>query len=306
MSEHTSFALYEAYGTRPYEWGDDPDRQKANTKEEEKDLGLLNEGMRFRDLETGVFLTRDPIGYGDGPNVYCYVHCNPITHFDALGLEEDEITSDDSLTAAVTQDGTLSAIDSMTTPEPVPSFVPEVSTPEYGPTIEGAEALSASASGAEKENEEIIFDVYSTGEAFGVPGLHHLYTISPEGMTWGRNGSSGVHRGGGSPGDRDSIPPEHYKVGEMAFPGTLSENDVFQYLGENGTEGAYFPNLNNNDMKIGDCHNSLFNAVEGLGGEWVPNSAYEGRVSPTPSLDYDEDPVPATMNIIRNASPFMW
>jgi hypothetical protein len=40
----TSFALYEAYGTRPYEWGDDPDRQKANTKEEETDLGLLNEG----------------------------------------------------------------------------------------------------------------------------------------------------------------------------------------------------------------------------------------------------------------------
>ncbi|VGO15923.1 hypothetical protein PDESU_04512 [Pontiella desulfatans] len=83
----TSFALYEAYGTRPYEWGDDPDRQKANTKEEEKDLGLLNERMRFRDLETGVFLTRDPIGYADGPNVYCYVHSNPITQFDPLGLE---------------------------------------------------------------------------------------------------------------------------------------------------------------------------------------------------------------------------
>jgi len=82
----TSFALYEAYGTRPYEWGTDPDRQKANTKEEESDLGLLNEGMRFRDLETGTFLTRDPIGYADGPNVYCYVHCNPITRFDAWGL----------------------------------------------------------------------------------------------------------------------------------------------------------------------------------------------------------------------------
>ncbi len=84
----TSFALYEAYGTRPYEWGDDPDRQKANTKEEESDLGLLNEGMRYRDLETGTFLTRDPIGYADGPNVYCYVHCNPITRFDAWGLLE--------------------------------------------------------------------------------------------------------------------------------------------------------------------------------------------------------------------------
>ncbi|RLA42023.1 MAG: hypothetical protein DRR42_24025, partial [Gammaproteobacteria bacterium] len=88
----TSFALYEAYGTRPYEWGDDPDRQKANTKEEESDLNLLNEGMRWRDLEKGTFLTRDPLRYKDGPNMYCYVHCNPITRFDAFGLNADDIT----------------------------------------------------------------------------------------------------------------------------------------------------------------------------------------------------------------------
>jgi RHS repeat-associated protein len=90
----TSFALYEAYGTRPQEWladgSGDPDRQKANTKEEESDLGLLNEGFRYRDLEIGTFLTRDPIGYADGPNVYCYVHCNPITRFDPLGLWRDD------------------------------------------------------------------------------------------------------------------------------------------------------------------------------------------------------------------------
>jgi RHS repeat-associated protein len=95
----TSFALYEAYGTRPseYEWGTDPDRQKANTKEEETDLGLLNEGMRYRDLETGTFTTRDPIGYADGPNAYCYVHCNPITQFDAFGLsgQDSNETADD-------------------------------------------------------------------------------------------------------------------------------------------------------------------------------------------------------------------
>jgi len=84
------FALYEAYGTRPYEWSDgvtgDPDRQKANTKEEETDLGLLFEGMRIRNLYDGTFLTRDPIGYADGPNIYCYVSGNPITRFDPLGL----------------------------------------------------------------------------------------------------------------------------------------------------------------------------------------------------------------------------
>jgi RHS repeat-associated protein len=96
----TSFALYEAYGTRPYEWGDDPDRQKANTKEEETDLGLLNEGMRFRDLETGTFLARDPIGFKDGPNMYCYVRCNPIMKFDPFGLKFKLVGSDEAIATA--------------------------------------------------------------------------------------------------------------------------------------------------------------------------------------------------------------
>ena len=80
-------ASYEAFGTRTAEA--DPfaneDRQKANTKEEDP-TGLLNEGMRYRDLETGVFITRDPAGFVDGPNVYTYVRQNPWTMFDPEGL----------------------------------------------------------------------------------------------------------------------------------------------------------------------------------------------------------------------------
>ncbi len=51
----------------------------------------------YRDLDTGTFLTRDPIGYADGPNIYCYVHCNPITSFDPLGLIVDasNLTAED-------------------------------------------------------------------------------------------------------------------------------------------------------------------------------------------------------------------
>ena len=61
------------------------DRQRANTKDEDP-TGLLNEGFRYRDLETGTFLTRDPLGFVDGPNVYTYVRQNPWTKFDPLGL----------------------------------------------------------------------------------------------------------------------------------------------------------------------------------------------------------------------------
>lgn len=78
-------AAYEAFGTRTGESGLNRERHRANTKDEDP-TGLLNEGMRYRDLETGVWLTRDPAGFVDGPNLYAYVRQNPWTAFDPTGL----------------------------------------------------------------------------------------------------------------------------------------------------------------------------------------------------------------------------
>jgi len=82
-------ASYEAYGTRTEEAGTNSERQRGNTKDEDP-WGALNEGFRFRDLETGVWLTRDPLGFVDGPNEYTYVNQNPWTMVDPLGLEAYE------------------------------------------------------------------------------------------------------------------------------------------------------------------------------------------------------------------------
>lgn len=89
-------AAYEAFGKHgdtasSQEWGSTPDRQQANTKDEDP-TGLLNEGFRYRDLETGTFITRDPLGFVDGPNVYTYVVQNPWTKFDPHGLKFDDDT----------------------------------------------------------------------------------------------------------------------------------------------------------------------------------------------------------------------
>lgn len=84
-------ASYEAYGKRPVETGSNADRQRANTKEEDP-TGLLNEGFRYRDLETGVWLSRDPAGFVDGPNLYAYVRQNPWTSFDPDGLDAKLVT----------------------------------------------------------------------------------------------------------------------------------------------------------------------------------------------------------------------
>jgi RHS repeat-associated protein len=70
---------------RVRELGVNRDRHRANSKEEDP-TGLLNEGFRYRDLETGTFISRDPLGFVDGPNVYCYVGQNPWTMWDPEGL----------------------------------------------------------------------------------------------------------------------------------------------------------------------------------------------------------------------------
>lgn len=83
---YTWTASYEGFGKRTVETGTNLDRQRANTKEEDP-TGLLNEGFRYRDLETGTWLSRDPAGFVDGPNLYAYVRCNPWTKWDPHGLE---------------------------------------------------------------------------------------------------------------------------------------------------------------------------------------------------------------------------
>jgi RHS repeat-associated protein len=85
-------ARYEAFGTRVQEEGNQGGRQYANTKDEETELDLLNEGFRWRDLITGVFMTKDPMGFVDGPNVYAYVVQNPWTKFDPEGLSEMSVS----------------------------------------------------------------------------------------------------------------------------------------------------------------------------------------------------------------------
>ncbi len=79
-------ASYEAYGKQTKKTGTNTDTQRANSKDEEEATGLLNEGYRYRDLETGVWLSRDPAGFVDGPNLYAYVQQNPWSKFDPDGL----------------------------------------------------------------------------------------------------------------------------------------------------------------------------------------------------------------------------
>ncbi len=48
--------------------------------------GLVNFGRRFYDPETGRWLSPDPKGFSEGPNLYQFVRNNPLIYFDLYGL----------------------------------------------------------------------------------------------------------------------------------------------------------------------------------------------------------------------------
>ena len=52
-------------------------------------LALTSSSSAFYDYKTGRWLNQDPIGYQDGPNLYAYVHSNPINRMDSFGLCAD-------------------------------------------------------------------------------------------------------------------------------------------------------------------------------------------------------------------------
>ena len=82
--------LYEAFGNIASSFGVSANNRLANTKERSFSIGLDNHGLRYYDPEVGRYLTRDPIGYGDGMNVYLYAGGNPVNYIDPLGLSMDD------------------------------------------------------------------------------------------------------------------------------------------------------------------------------------------------------------------------
>lgn len=81
---------YESFGKIIASAGASANNRLANTKEREVigAVSIDNHGFRWYDAGIGRYLSRDPIGYGDGMNVYVYVHNSPVNSYDPLGLKD--------------------------------------------------------------------------------------------------------------------------------------------------------------------------------------------------------------------------
>ncbi|WP_158511670.1 SpvB/TcaC N-terminal domain-containing protein [Bradyrhizobium sp. CCGE-LA001] len=65
-------------------------RYRFTAKERDESTGLSYHGARYYAPWLGRWISADPAGVVDGPNRYCYVGSNPVSHMDPTGLFESK------------------------------------------------------------------------------------------------------------------------------------------------------------------------------------------------------------------------
>jgi RHS repeat-associated protein len=77
---------YDAFGNVLSQSGSSANPYQFSTKECNAEIGLTYFGARYYDPRIGRFITPDPLGFIDGPNLYVYVNNNPVNLIDPWGL----------------------------------------------------------------------------------------------------------------------------------------------------------------------------------------------------------------------------
>jgi len=77
---------YDAYGNVLSQSSPSTNSYQFSTKEYASETDLVYFGARYYNPSIGRFITPDPLGFIDGPNVYAYCNNNPINWIDPFGL----------------------------------------------------------------------------------------------------------------------------------------------------------------------------------------------------------------------------
>ena len=80
---------YGAFGEEKIQakyWGYAGNPWRFSSKRSDEETGLVYFGRRYYNPNTGRWISSDPAGYQDGPNLYAYVKNQPLTHWDEYGL----------------------------------------------------------------------------------------------------------------------------------------------------------------------------------------------------------------------------
>ena len=84
--KQTSY-LYDSFGNIRFQEGTVTNQWLYTGRQYDRETGLYYYRNRYYDPQIGRFITRDPLGMVDGPNLYSYVKNNPVNFTDPWGLD---------------------------------------------------------------------------------------------------------------------------------------------------------------------------------------------------------------------------
>jgi RHS repeat-associated protein len=97
-----SYEEYAPFGATSYQairsGNDVPKRYRYCSKERDDETGLSHHGARYYALWLGRWTSADPLGIGDGTNLFRYVSNNPVNHIDPSGTQENNAHTSDHVT----------------------------------------------------------------------------------------------------------------------------------------------------------------------------------------------------------------
>lgn len=193
----TAFANYSEYG----KFGTDAAGNPLNSppggspfgytgRQWDAKAGLYQYRARYYDPALGVFLSMDPIGTKDDPNLYGYVAQDPVNKVDPTGLQAQERLprppqgNTSSRVGAQSSSGTYSANDNAANDNQRPRSAPRVGP---GPAVVGAAgAVNATRHATESMRRVAAVEQYNENpENFVQLGRYHGGRSPPYGSSWG-------------------------------------------------------------------------------------------------------------------------
>lgn len=85
---YTAFGEEEIFDKQGRPISDSKNPWRYTSKRVDGETGFIYFGRRYYDPGIGRWVTADPAGYADGPNLYTYLHHSPLLSHDAYGLYE--------------------------------------------------------------------------------------------------------------------------------------------------------------------------------------------------------------------------
>ena len=87
--QYTAFGQERIFNAHGKEQKTSKNPWRFSEKRVEENTKLILFGLRFYDPSIKRWITPDPAAYSDGPNLYSYLHNDPINHFDRFGLSTE-------------------------------------------------------------------------------------------------------------------------------------------------------------------------------------------------------------------------